>query len=142
MGHLASQHDAFAAWLVAHPERRKTRLDVLMQRGILKTIDCSENISMAMNLAPRLPLASGKSGWYLWSAACDFAGMLRYDIPSGIVINWHLQDGLHVHQLSRWMLARHHLVSELSDDFNKEDPLASDKDWSLHYAVCVSLRKH
>ena len=76
----------------------KTRLDFLMQRGILKTIDWQENISMAMQFAPPLPLSSGKSGWYLWSAACDFAGVPRYDIPSGIAFNWYLQDGLHVHK--------------------------------------------
>ena len=78
-----------------------------MQRAVMKVIDSAEHITMNMLFSPPKALASGKDGWRLWSAACEFTDMIRDEIPSGLMVNLYIQDGLHAGQFERWMNSRH-----------------------------------
>ena len=102
-----------------------------MQRTILKTIDMDEQVSMCMGFAAPKAMTSGKCGWRIWQAACDFAGMLRGRVPTRIVINFYLQGGLHTHQFSRWMQSRHEMLFELEPSICEREPLAKELDWTI-----------
>lgn len=115
----------------------RVRAEFLMERAVLKTIDETERIQVAMLFAPPRPLSDGKDGWRIWNAAVHFADMLRDHLPSGIVVNWYLQDGLHANQFQRWMRSRHEMVYDLNEDLAEADPVIREKDWT--YSIrCVS----
>ena len=108
-----------------------------MQRAILKTINEKELVHMTMAFAAPRGLGNGKDGWRIWNAARQFRGLVRDQHPAGLLVNWYLQEGLHVHQFQRWMQSRHEEVYELNKDLLQEDPLDQDEEWTFSFR-CVS----
>ena len=135
-GTKVAEGHAFACG--SHIIRREGRVytEFLLQRAILKSISPNLSVRIAMNIVEPRGLGAGKTGWNIWQAACDFAGLFRHDAGSNIVMSVYLQDGLHAAGFSRRMMGRHELPFgvELGEGSGLVDPAAREKEWCFGWS--------
>ena len=111
------------------------RSEYLLEVRILKTIDVSENISMAMQL-PRLKLLASKAGACIFQSAVEAGPIVcSREVPGlSVVISWYLQDGLHAQGFISRMRGRHKVFHEIlcsSDgDTAADEARRSAHDWT------------
>ena len=100
------------------------RSEFILELSILKTIDPSDHISMALGLPDQTQLRQ-KSGDVIFQKACDSSVIFcsKDHNIDGMVIHLYLQDGLHAKSMCRRMRARHHLyhTSVCASDFEEAD---------------------
>lgn len=117
----------------------RVRAEFLLEKTILKTIDDELRVSMAMRYSVPRSLTDGKLGWHMFQAAVEHDDYIRLKAPTGICIQWYLQDGLHHAGLARRLHARSEMFydSAAAEGEAMEEPLAKEMDWTLSW-LCTS----
>ena len=74
---------------------------------MLKVIDPSDQVHMAMLLTAPRHMTEGKGLWNIVGGALETVPKLRSAALVNFIVNFYLQDGLHAHGFGRPMAAAH-----------------------------------
>jgi hypothetical protein len=89
----------------------KFRAEWLAEKILYKTMDpFGQRLAAIQHKPPRL--MRGKTGWHVFAATLEDK-FLRRELPSNILVNLFLQDGLHLLSMQRRSEARHELYYDL-----------------------------
>jgi hypothetical protein len=114
------------------------RAEWLLEKLILKTIDSSGKISIAMKLKPPRSMI-GKTGWHIFGAALD-TDLLRFKVARNIIISVYLQDGLHSASITRWQQARHELFYDFAENLQEHEVLHQrSMDWVFGWRCILHI---
>ena len=105
-----------------------------MQRGVVKSISSSGEVTMAVLLSDPLPLSLGKKAVNLFVAGCAWLPMLRKVCPAGICITHVAFDRAALSALDRLFRQRRaaYYQEGVGPDLGYEAQLLSLTDWLLN----------
>ena len=117
----------------------KLRIEFLLQRAFLKVRTSPGNFEVCQRISEPLGLRKGRRAYNVFTACCEFLGLLRQDGAEDVAVSGYIFDGMLYLALRRHLLSRHELFYSLQygPDLGSQRLLLWCLDWPI-VVKCVS----